>query len=93
MREVMNERAPWYIIATRIFITLIFTALSFAIVFLNYCAAIVVIDKTTGWNIQGWILDICEKYPTESIILTIVAYIIWTGALINNIVRYLTGRK
>lgn len=89
----MDERAPWYVIATRILITLLFTALSFAIIFLNYCAAIVFIDKVMGWNIQGWILDICEKYPTESIILTIVAYAIWSWALITNFVNCLTGRK
>lgn len=88
-----KERAPWYIVTCRIIMLLLATALSFEVMFMYFCAAIVFIDTATGWALQETILDLCEKYSTESIVLTLVAYIAWSIGLINEFMNYIMGRK
>lgn len=89
----MKEHAPWYEIAGRILLALTISGISYAALFLNLCAAIVIYDAITGKNLQGLVLNLCEQYPTGSIVITVIGYIVWTVYLAVAFVNRLTGRK
>lgn len=74
----MYERAPWYEIAGGISFFLLLTAITYAVLFLNLCGMIVLLDGIMGEDVQGLILDLCERYEAESIIVTVLGYVIWT---------------
>ena len=74
----MYERASWYVIAGRIAFFFLLTALTYALLFFNLCGVIVLCDAITGKDLQGLVLDLTGKYPIESIIITVLGYVVWT---------------
>lgn len=89
----MKEHAPWYEIAGRILLILIISGISYAGLFLHLCGVIVICDAITGKDLQGLVLNLCEQYPTGSIVITVVGYIVWTVSLEVAFVNRLAGRK
>lgn len=86
----MKEYAPWYIICFRIIGFLSLTLISYVIVLLNAYGMIIIIDTITALNIQEIILNLCDQYPTASVVITIIGYIALTIYLLIETVNMLT---
>ena len=85
----MDSKAPWYTVVYRLILLFFVTAVSYIILILNLCALILIYDTLFSFNLQSIILNLFEKFPVGSIIVTVIGYIVWSLSLVTKFVRFL----